>query len=386
MIDSFPTSHIEISRHALNTNLEFLRKTLGSDILISSVIKGNAYGHGIEVYLPLAEECGQTHFSVFSAEEALVAHKVRSPETRIMIMGMIDGSAIDWAIENDIEFYVSDIPRLQETISKAKRLCRKAKIQIESETGMHRTGLEFNELPLLTTLIDENSKYLDIEGLCTHYAGAESIANYIRIKQQRHNFIRSAKWLAKMGIKAKKHHTACSAAAMSYPKTRMDMVRIGIMQYGFWSSIETMIHYMTSTDEHIDPLKRLICWKSRIMSTKTIATGEFVGYGTDYLARRNMEVAAIPVGYSQGFSRNLSHQGRVLINGQFADVVGLVNMNLILVDITDIPETKRGSDVTLIGRDGENEISVASFAEFSNQMNYELLTRLPDTIPRIIVD
>ncbi len=386
MISSFPTSYIEISKGALQNNLDFLRQTLGDSITISSVIKGNAYGHGTEVYLPLAEQCGQRHFSVFSAEEALIAHRVKGPDTTIMIMGMIDGSAIDWAIENDIEFYVFDIGRLNEAICKAEAMEKRALIHLEIETGMHRTGIEFCELPKVSVLLNEHKDNVSLEGLCTHYAGAESIANYIRIKQQRLNFIRSVKWLGKMGIRAKRHHTACSAAAMSYPKTRMDMARIGIMQYGFWSSIETMIHYMSTTGQHIDPLKRLITWKSRIMSTKEIPTGEFVGYGTDYLARKDMRVGAVPVGYSQGFSRNLSHQGKVLVDGQLTDVVGLVNMNLILVDLTEIECAQRGSEVVLIGHMGENEISVASFGEFSNQLNYELLTRLPRSIPRIVVE
>ena len=164
------------------------------------------------------------------------------------------------------------------------------------------------------------------------------------------------------------------------------MVRIGIMQYGFWPSDETLINYLSKKEEKVDPLQRVISWKSKVMSTKEVNTGEFIGYGTTYLAHKKMKIATIPVGYAHGFSRSLSNQGRVLIKGKRVGVVGIVNMNLMTVDVTDIPEIQKGDEVVLIGKQGDLAISVASFSELSNQLNYELLTRLPYKIPRIITN
>jgi alanine racemase len=127
-------------------------------------------------------------------------------------------------------------------------------------------------------------------------------------------------------------------------------------------------------------------WKSRVMSTKKVELGEFVGYGTTYLAQKDMKIAVIPVGYSHGFSRGLSNQGRVLIRGRRHPVVGVVNMNALAVDITDTPEIEKGDEVILIGEEGDVEISVSSFSELSEQLNYELLTRLPLNIPRVVVE
>ncbi|HKK66721.1 MAG TPA: alanine racemase C-terminal domain-containing protein, partial [Bacteroidales bacterium] len=129
---------------------------------------------------------------------------------------------------------------------------------------------------------------------------------------------------------------------------------------------------------------RIMTWKSKVMDTKYVKTGEFISYGTSYMARNNMKIATIPVGYAHGYSRSLSHQGRVLINGHRVDIVGNVNMNLLIVKISDIPETKKGDEVVLIGKQNGSEITVASFSEFSNQLNYEMLTRLPAEIPRIV--
>jgi alanine racemase len=122
------------------------------------------------------------------------------------------------------------------------------------------------------------------------------------------------------------------------------------------------------------------------MCLKLVLTGEFVGYGTTYLAHKDMIIAVIPVGYAYGFSRSLSNQGRVLIKGQRVGVVGMVNMNLLIADVTDVEKIKKGDEVVMIGDQENLSISVASFSELSNQLNYELLTRLPESIPRIVVE
>ena len=381
----FNSSIIEISKSALQNNLEFLHNFLGPNVKISSVIKGNAYGHGIESFVPIAEECGLKHFSVYSADEALRVKNISNNGPRIMIMGIIDNSELEWAIENNVEFFVFEQDRFNAALAAAKKISRPAKIHIEVETGMNRTGFNQKQLKSVIQEIKNNQELLSFEGLCTHYAGAESIANYLRVKEQIKTYNKFYKWIKEQNTKPKICHTACSAAAMRYPKTRMDMVRIGIMQYGFWPSDETLINYLSKKEEKIDPLERIISWKTRVMSTKEVNTGEFIGYGTTYLAHKKMKIATIPVGYSHGFSRSLSNQGRVLINGKRVGVVGIVNMNLITVDVTDVPETKKGDEVVLIGSQGDLSISVASFSELSNQLNYELLTRLPNKIPRIIV-
>ncbi len=298
---------------------------------------------------------------------------------------MVEDEQIEWAINSGIEFYVFDFDRLNKAIEYAVKLKRKAIIHIEIETGMNRTGFAAEDLKQLFKILKDNLSVLNIEGLCTHFAGAESIANYVRIQIQLRTYNKIYNTFIANGIKPKIRHTACSAAAMRYPKSRMDMVRIGIMQYGFWSSQETFIANINNKDDKTDPLHRIIRWKTRVMNTKTVKTGEFIGYGTSYLAQRDMKIATIPVGYSHGFSRGLSNQGRVLIHGNRVGVIGIVNMNLITVDITDLPETQKGDEAVLIGTQGDLSISVASFSELSNQLDYELLTRLNQNIPRVIV-
>ncbi len=379
-----PNSYLEISEKALRKNLRFLKSIIGENCRFSSVVKGNAYGHGIEVFVPLARNCGIDHFSVFSAEEAYKVRKATNGTCRIMIMGMIDHSDLEWAIMQDIEFFIFDSGRLEAARSVSRRLNKPARIHIELETGMNRSGFSNNDLDKVVDLIGADPTCFRIEGMCTHYAGAESIANYLRVQRQIKKFNTLSRKLEKMGIQPITKHTACSAAAMTYPKTRMDMVRIGIMQYGYWPSVETLMDYLGKEPEKVDPLDRVISWKSKIMNVKIVEAGQFIGYGTTYLAVRRMRIAVVPVGYAEGYSRSLSNQGRILIRGERVGVIGIVNMNMLVADITNVPEAAIGDEVVLIGEQGDRVISVSSFSELSDQLNYELLTRLPASIPRIV--
>jgi alanine racemase len=383
MIES--TSRLILNHEALKNNIEFLRSYIGRNVRISSVVKANAYGHGIDKFVPMAEKEGIRHFSVFSSEEAASVCRVKKPETRVMIMGWIYDGEIEWALQNKVEFYIFDISRLEKACQAASSLKVPARIHLELETGMNRTGLTKRELRKAVTFIHDHRECFEIKGICTHYAGAESIANYYRIQNQIRRFKRYVKWIREQGLEAETLHTASSAAALVYPNTRLDMVRIGIAQYGFWPSKETYLHYVHTTKDRSDPLQRIISWKSRIMSIKDVSEGEFVSYGTTYLAQSDKRIAIIPVGYANGFSRSLSNQGRVLIGGHRVAVIGMVNMNMLIADISQLPDAKPGDEVVLIGQQGSLEISVASFSEISDQLNYELLARLPDNISRKII-
>lgn len=387
----FAPSSIELSKSAFHQNITFLKDYIGKDVVFSSVIKGNAYGHGIEEFVPMAEECGIRHFSVFSADEARRAYEARTEDgSHVMIMGMIDNGNLEWAIRNELSFYVFENDRLKSAIEQAQSVGKPARIHLHLETGMNRTGLEPHEMEETVSLVKANRKHLKIEGICTHYAGAESVSNHVRVTKQIKNFKRLRADLQEQGITAERRHTACSAATLNYPVTIMDMVRIGIAQYGFWPNRETYMKFVKNHSdidkEHQDPLKRIMKWKSLVMSTKNVEAGEFVGYGNTYQTSRRQKIATVPIGYSHGFGRNLTNVGIVLINGQRAPVAGLVNMNFLTVDVTDIPDVKKGDEVVIIGRQGEEEMTVASFSEMTNYLNYEVLVRIPSSLPRTVVD
>lgn len=380
-------SLIELSRSALEQNLDYIRDRVGEQVTISSVIKANAYGHGIEMFLPMAEACGISHFSVFSADEAAKARRSQSnPDTEIMVLGAVPDGAMEWLIEEEISFYLFETGRLEQAGLAAKRVGKPARVHLEVETGMHRTGFEPLELNQVIDYLKSNAELFRIEGICTHFAGAESIANHVRVERQKERFQEVVRLFNDRLGPIPHIHAASSAAVFAYPESVHNMVRIGIAQYGLWPSREI---YMLVKRERAeltrDPLQRLIRWRSRIMSVKEVGEGEFVGYGNQHMTTRVARIATVPVGYSHGFGRNLTNAGYVLVRGERARVAGSVNMNMLTIDITDIEGVERGDEVVIIGDQGDQEISLASFGELRNDLNYEVLTRLPERIPRRVI-
>ena len=168
------TSIIQIKKSALAKNVKFVKELVGNKVKISAVIKGNAYGHGIEIAVPALEQLGINHFSVFSSEEAKRAFKSSIKKSNIMIMGYIEPGDFSWVIKNGIEFNVFDLEILKTSLKYSKRLNKKAVIHLEIETGMNRTGLTKNQLCEAVKILNENKEYFFIKGTSTHFAGAET--------------------------------------------------------------------------------------------------------------------------------------------------------------------------------------------------------------------
>ena len=379
------SSLITLNEKAVKNNIQFLRNKLGAKVKISSVVKANAYGHGIELIVPLFVNEGIDHFSVFDYNEATrVLTSLPKPST-IMIMGWISDDCMKDAIAKGFEFFVFNLNRLHIALNSARQLNMKARIHLEAETGMNRSGLNTDELNEAISIIKDNQEYFEVAGFCTHLAGAESISNYLRIQNQLKKYHRLLSVLEKNGIEPKYRHVANSAAAFVYPKSRLDLVRIGIMQYGFWSSAETFMHFISNKIDKTDPLDRILGWESRIMSIKKVLAGEHIGYGINFLAQSDTTTALIPVGYSCGYNRSLSNKGMVLIHGQICKVIGVVNMSMMIADISKIPDAKTGDEVVIIGKQGDLEIKVSAFSDISNELNYEVLTHLNENIKRSIL-
>ncbi len=382
----FNVSTIELSTEALRNNLAFIRRVIGPKTALCSVVKGNAYGHGIETFTPLAQRLGADCFAVYSASEAFQLKKHLQNGARIYIMGDADGNALDWAVEHDVSFNIFEKNRLSQAIHAGKAQRKKASVHIEVETGMHRTGFSIEELPQVFEICRAYPEVIEVKGICSHLAGAESQDNRLRIDAQKARFKEAVTIAERGGETAGTRHLACSAGILNERDTLYDMARVGILHYGFWPNTETRELYMKANKLTEDPLMRVIRWWSRIMSVATVPAGGFVGYGNDFQAQVETRIATIPMGYAYGYARNLSNTGHVLVRGKKAPVRGIVNMNCITVDVTEIEGVEKGDEAVLIGSQDGNNISVASFGDLSDQLNYELLTRLPHSIPRVVVE
>tara|TARA_R110002012_G_scaffold99980_2_gene238400 strand:+ start:81576 stop:82754 length:1179 start_codon:yes stop_codon:yes gene_type:complete len=380
------SSRIELKQSALKANVNFIKKKIGKKAILSSVVKANAYGHGIESFVPMAEKAGVHHFSVASSFEAEEVLNACHEKSTIMIMGIIYEEDIPWAIENNIEFFVYNYDRLPIALAAAKKIGKAAKVHIEVETGANRTGMPADEFPKAINFLKKNKEHIVFQGLCTHFGGAESLSNQFKIDRQKSKYKEFLKQCKDKKYEPNIRHIACSAAALAMPDTVYDLVRVGVAQYGFWPSPDIYYHHLQETDKKSDgALKRIFSWKTDIMDIREVPEGDFIGYGTAFQASHKMKIAVMPLGYSNGYPRALSNRGYVLIGGKKAPIVGLINMNLFMVDITHIPQAKVGDEVVLIGRQKNNVINVSSFTNSTQLLNNEMLSRLPSAIPRTIV-
>ncbi len=391
---------IEIDERALRENIRELRQEFAPAALCM-VVKGNAYGHSYDAVVPIAEDEGVRDFAVFSAREAAGFLRASDGASRLQVMGDGVPGNIPWMIQRGLQPWLSDADDWPEVVGAVESdgagagatpaprgppgpdpAAGPARVHVELETGMNRSGLAPAAAYDVAAAAHDHPNVV-LEGICTHLAGAEDPTNRDRVERQQRRFHEFTQRLRDAGITWKRSHVASSAAGLLDPGARLDLVRSGIACYGLWPSPH--VHDARQERGMAPVLRNVLSWKSRIVSTKRVGDGDYVGYGRLYEAEGDTTIAVVAVGYGDGFTRGLSNVGHVLVRGRRASIVGAVNMNLIQVNVTHIPEAAAGDEVVLIGRQGRRQISVASFSDFNNIVNYELMARLSWEIPRIVV-
>lgn len=372
---------LRISLGALRHNAERLCD-LAAPARAAFVVKGNAYGHGL-LETARAIEPFAFKLCVFSIEEAVELRDggITSP---ILILGPVPTTALDEAMRVDAELALWDTGEYVRAVATAaRRVHARAKVHVKINTGLNRLGLEPNEL---SDAVEDYVRMSDLEivGIFSHLASAEEVDSPYTMQQvDRFNqgYTHAEPTLAAHGALPLRH-IAASAAALLWPQTRLDMVRFGIALYGLWPSPQTR----EAMNGGRLPLRPALSYESELIMTRRLSAGEPVGYGTSFHAPRAMTIGVVPAGYADGIPRALGNTGAFAVDGARTPIVGRVAMNLSIVDLTHAPEAKAGSTVTLIGRDGDAEVSADDWAAWNDTINYEIVTRLPNSLARRYVD
>lgn len=377
-----PRTWVEISKSALLGNLNVFRKLIDPSVKIACIVKANAYGHGLKEIVPILDKAGADWFGVDSLKEALEIRAL-GIDKPILILGYTLFSELREAVENRISLTVYNRESLQKILSL--KMKKKAKIHLKVETGLNRQGQKANRILSLAKLVMKNKEFFELEGLSMHFANVEDTFDFSFALEQLRVFKEAIGLLKKNNINPPIKHCAASAAALLYPETHFDMIRAGIGLYGLWPSKETRIALSLKRPKKRLFLKPILSWKSILAQVKTVDQGESVGYGRTWFAPRKSTIGIVPIGYYDGYDRKLSNNSRVLINGQFAPVVGRVAMNMIMIDLTGLKKTKPETEVVLIGESAENEIGVDELAERTGTINYEVVSRINPFLPRVVV-
>jgi alanine racemase len=375
---------VEVSEPAYAHNLAFFRKRLSPGAELSAVVKANGYGHGMLEIAELARRHGADSFCVHSLDEALELRNAGFTQD-VLVMGHVPLERLKEAVESDLRLAVFSRETLVELDRLNQRGSKPVRVHLKLETGTYRQGIDESQLGGFLDLL-AGTERLKLEAAYFHFANIEDTTNHDYAFYQLAEFDRLTGLIRRRGHADLKRHAACSAATLLFPETHLDMVRLGVSQYGLWPSRETFVsHKIKHTRNGEDVLRPVLSWKTRVGQLKNVPPEASIGYGRSFQTTRASRIAVLPVGYSDGYGRGLSNQGHVLIQGRRAPVRGRVCMNIFMVDVTDIPDVALEDEVVLLGRQGDQEVSADQLAALTSTINYELVSRINPRIPRLIV-
>ncbi len=336
-----------------------------------AVVKANAYGHGaVEISRALVRQ-GISQFAVASVKEGIALREAGITADIIVLVDLFDGH-LQELVTHRLTPVVTE-QRLLPALAKAAEAAHVSlPIHIKVDTGMGRLGFSSEDLAALLTALP-SWKSLRVEGFMTHLADGDG-DDPRHTERQIDSFRRMLGRVQQQGLNTPAIHAANSAAIVRFPQAHFSMVRPGIMLYG----------YHTLPNSVPPPaLKPILSLRTTVMQMRTVQPGDSVSYNRTFVAARKTRIAVLPIGYADGYSRRLSNNGCVLVRGRRAPIVGLVCMDMTMVDVTDVAAVQVGDEVTLIGEQGQDTIWADEIAGWTGTIPYEILCAIGPRIPRV---
>jgi alanine racemase len=364
---------IEIDVARWRRNFQLIQQDLPPGLQMLSVVKDEAYGHGLLPAGRIATESGVRFLAVSTVEEAV---KLREGgiRQRILLLGDRQESELPWCVQHDLTCCISEPGIATKLAALATRRGKSAPVHLKINTGMNRYGVRWSEVgPLAERIV--STKPLILEGALSHFAQSDETDKTFAMLQLS-RYAEAVQAIAARGISLSLRHLCNSGGFLDLPPAHFDMVRMGILPLGVFPS---------SVCRRIPGISAVMSVKARIASIQNLQPGDHVGYGMRYTATEPRRIAVLPIGYGDGFPR-VRNLGHALIHGKRAPVVGGVSMDALTVDITEIPEAKLWDVAVLMGEQGGDEISVHDIAKLKNSASYDVLCSWRGRLPRIYVN
>ena len=366
----------EIKLDAVKDNVKNIRGLLKDGVRLLAVIKADAYGHGaVEVAQSLLFDGGADYFGVATYGEAEQLRRA-GINTPVLILGAVFDDEYAELVKDDITLTVFDFDTAKKLSDTAKKLGKTAKIHIKIDTGMARIGFLPSEDAVEEIIKISKLDGIEIEGMFSHFAKADEADKMpTRVQFEKFMFIKNE--LLKRGIKIPICHICNSAGIIDFPEYHRDMVRSGIITYGYYPS--------DFVNKDALKLESAMSFKSRVVHIKTVEKGTSVSYGGTFTAKEKMKIATVSAGYADGYSRLLSNKADVIINGVRCRVLGRVCMDQLMVDATHLKNINLGDEVILFGKSGNNKVTVEETAEIMGTINYEVMCGLSRRVPGVYI-
>lgn len=370
----------EVSLSALRHNFRLIHQHVGSEVTVCAVIKADAYGHGAPECARALQQAGATWYGVTSTEEGVKVREAGVTGRVLLMTGFWRGEQED-VIRYNLTPTVWEwwqIGALEAALGKINAVPRSFPVHIKVDTGMARLGVPDYFMNLFMKRI-RAAEPIELEGVFSHLASAE-VLDAEDAKHQALRFAEFEKFVCQHGFSPRFCHIANSAAVGGRPSLWRNMVRPGMLLYGYGLPL------MRTEDDpeipHPLAVERVLSWKTKIISMKDVGAGQTVGYKAAYVTNRPTKLAVLPVGYADGLSRHLSSRGRVIVRGTYAPMVGIISMDITVVDVTDVNGAALGDEVTILGADGDCMIDAWEHARLEATIPYEVLCRVGGRVRR----
>ena len=369
IMDGFlrPT-HIKINLEQIVHNYHQIRRFCQRPVM--AILKANAYGHGIIEVAKRLEKESVAYFGLAYLEEAVLLRK-SGIETPILVLGGVIGEQIPTFIEYDLTITASSVDKLKAIEAAARALGTRAKVHLKIDTGMERIGVHYYSAE---AIIQQALKceHVLLEGIFSHFANADCLNNtYSQLQLERFQMVLRS--VEEVGLQIPIRHMSNSGAVLQFPQARFDMVRVGLLLYGVYPSMEL--------PRKID-VSLAMKWVTRVVYFKVVKPNHPVSYGSLWKSNKMVRVVTIPVGYGDGYHRRMTGSAKVLIRGKRYPLVGAICMDQAMVNI-DWDEAYNGDEVVLLGKQGESEITVEELAQWAGTIPYEILTSINTRVSRV---
>ena len=381
-------SWLEIDASALAHDAKVFREVLGSGVRLGGVLKGNAYGHGFAEVLPLAHAACDALY-VIEARDALAIRafeaRLSAPRREVLVLGAVNADEAVELARAQVDLALTDSGQAR-FVPALRAAGVRLRGHVHVDTGLGREGFSVDELPSALSWLAQARDAIEVAGVLSHFANTEDVTEQDYAARQLSAFEEGARRVrAASGAGSLERHIAASAAALLLPQARHDAVRIGISLYGLWASSETRLSARALLGR-VPELRPVLSWRCRSQLVKWLPAGSYVGYGCTYRCPVATRIAVLPMGYYDGYPRLLSSRAHALVNGQRCHVLGRVMMNHVVIDVTRAAQQGEGPiTATLLGRDGDEQVSADQLAVWAQTINYEIVTRIGAHLRRIVV-
>lgn len=354
-------TYAAVDLDAIEHNLLQLQKKINPDVLSLAIVKADAYGHGA-VGVAKAVQDKVDYFGIAELGEAVELREA-GVEKPILVLSYTSPYQYEELIKNELTQTIFNYDDAVALSKAAVKLSKIARVHIAVDTGMSRIGFFCNDESVETVKRINDLPNIYIEGIFSHYACADSPDRSTTDKQTEvfKNFIKE---LENKGVNIPIKHL-CNSAGLLTADSQFNMVRLGIVLYGLYPD-----ECVKDGSLDLKPAMKIV---SHVIHVKEVPAGSGVGYGHTYFTDKPTRIATVCIGYADGYSRTLSNKGRVIINGEYANVIGRVCMDQLMVDVTELSDVSVGDEVTVMGTDGENSVTAEEIADLTNTVNYEVV-------------